>query len=412
MKPNNYIKLLIGILAILLNVSCEKTKKGLSLPEGGDGTIELVATEPIPILGWNGIPGGETTKVRFEEMKNAGFNLNLTFYMNETEVLKALDVAAAAGMKIIASCPQLLTAPEATVNKFKDHPGLAAYYLRDEPGLSAFPELAAVVKRIRAVDDKHFCYINLLPSHAEWWWTGTATYPEYVDAFVKQVPVQVLTFDNYPITKTGIRPGWYSNLELIANTAKTKNMPFWAFALATAHDPYPKTSIPQLRLQVYSNLAYGAQGIQYFTYWTPSDPSHNWTDAPISKTGTRNDVYDIVKEMNAEIITLSPVFKDAKVEWVKHTGDAIPEGTQRLGLLPNVVKKLKTTGVGAVVSLLKKKDTYFLMVVNRDLKQNMSLDIQVENRVKRILKNGSVQEVKNGALDVEPGDAVIYAWID
>src|SRR5437868_3488260 len=80
------------------------------------------------------------------------------------------------------------------------------------------------------------------------------------------------------------------------------------FALTVAHGPYPIPTIEQLRVQVFSDLAYGAQGIQYFTYWTSKSDTWNFHEAPIDVSGKRTAVYDRVKQMNAEIRALSPVF--------------------------------------------------------------------------------------------------------
>ena len=45
----------------------------------------------------------------------------------------ALDVAHAAGLKMLVSVPELSSEPEVTAAKFKDDPAVAGYYLRDEP---------------------------------------------------------------------------------------------------------------------------------------------------------------------------------------------------------------------------------------------------------------------------------------
>jgi len=39
------------------------------------------------------------------------------------------------------------------------------------------------------------------------------------------------------------------------------------------HIVYPQPEMSHLRIQAYTNLAYGAQGLEYFTYQTPvNDP--------------------------------------------------------------------------------------------------------------------------------------------
>ena len=87
------------------------------------------------------------------------------------------------------------------------------------------------------------------------------------------MPLQLLSFDHYPVVGDTCRPEWYENLEIFSDEARKAGKPFWAFSLATSHGPNPVPTPAMLRLQVYSDLAYVAQGIQYFTYWTPQGDS-------------------------------------------------------------------------------------------------------------------------------------------
>ena len=143
--------------------------------------------------------------------------------------------------------------------------------------------------------------------------------------FDQEVPLQLLSFDHYPIVGDHYRPDWYENLEIFSDEARKAGKPFWAFALATAHDPYPIPDLSHLRLQMYSNLAYGAQGLQYFTYWTPGkNPNWNFHHGPIGLDGKRTDVYDKIKTLNTELQALSGVFLGAEVLSVRHTGRLDP----------------------------------------------------------------------------------------
>ena len=86
---------------------------------------------------------------------------------------------------------------------------------------------------------------------------------------------------------------------------------------------------------MFSDLAYGAQGLQYFTYWTPvNSEGFDYEFGPIGLDGRRTVAYDLVRQVNGEIKALSGVFAGAKVKWVRHTGKTIPRGTQRLTKLP------------------------------------------------------------------------------
>ncbi|MDR1524951.1 MAG: Ig-like domain-containing protein, partial [Tannerella sp.] len=244
------------------------------------------AAGEIPIMAWWGIVPGQSTSARFRELKEAGININFTHYPNLKAVEEALDAAQTVGVKVIFLCSELQSDPEETARRLMKHPALAGYHLTDEPGADRFAEVGEWVRRIQSVDAHHGCYVNLLPNHAPAWALGTPTYAEYVDAFLSEVPVPFLSFDHYPITETGgkhvIGSGWYLNLEIISAAARRKGIPFWAFALATAHGPYPIPTVGDLKLQMYSNLAYGAQALQYFTYWTPpASGNDNFHDGPI-----------------------------------------------------------------------------------------------------------------------------------
>lgn len=376
------------------------------------------STEHLPILAWYGVSPSESTVERYRELRQSGITHNFTFFDSVDELAVAMESARKAGVKMIIHCPELATEPEKIVKRFKDHPALAGYFLRDEPGRADFSKLAEWARRIQAVDNTHFCYLNLLPNYAGKEALGTETYREHVQLFIKEVPLQLLSFDHYPVVadesdNRTLRPEFYENLEIFADESQKAGKPFWAFALAVAHTPYPIPTPAEIRLQVYSNLAYGAQGIQYFTYWTPKPGTWDFHHAPIEyDTKKRTEVYDYITEMNREISGLSGVFLNAKVVSVAHTGESIPQGTHRLEKLPDVITRFETEGTGAIVSVLKKGDNSYLVVVNRDFQKSMSVTVEGDDRLNRVLKDGSI--VKADAyvskLPVAPGDVLVYAW--
>lgn len=327
----------------------------------------------IPILAWYSIPASETTVERYQEMKDAGITHSLSFFSNIDDLQKALDVAAKVGMKMLVTCPELKKEPEKTVKRFMNHPAVAGYHLIDEPNIRLFPELSAWAKKIQSVDDKHFCYVNLFPNFADSTQLGTKSYKEYVQEYIRQIPLQFVSFDYYPVMKDRLSKSWYENLELISAESKNAGLPFWAFALTTNYDNDHVTpqTLAAMRLQVFSNLAYGAQGIQYFTYWSAtsvnSPSGEDQRGAPISATGKRSVVYDRVKQMSTEIKSLSGVFLGSKVVSVRHADiGKIPAGTIRLTSLPKAIKVLDSKGAPVIVSVLEKSENSFLVVVNKD----------------------------------------------
>ena len=188
---------------------------------------------------------------------------------------------------------------------------------------------------------------------------------------------------------------------------KEADVPFWAFALSTAHFPYPVATIQSLRLQFYTDLAYGAQGLQYFTYWCPTPGIWDFNNAPISETGQRTPAYDLVKYMNRELQARAEVFMGAKVLSVCHTGATLPPGVKPLTELPSCVKSLDTKGKGAVVSHFENGGWEYLMIVNRSLDEAFDYEIGFNEPAKMIGRNGKVSNAKDGTYHLEEGDCAI-----
>jgi len=437
--------LIIVVICVFLH-SCKTTNPEVSSERlesarfGENQNINTpvpVSGEGMPILAWYGVQ--KHTVKRYRELKEAGINYNLTFCQNADELAKALRAARRARVKILASCPEISWgekgAAEMIVKRFMNHPALAGYHIIDEPSRDQFPHWGELVKRIQVVDNEHFCYVNLIPSiHSDPDQTiyGTANYREYVQKFIDEVPVSFLSFDVYPIRHNGkeriLLEGFYENLEIISDEARKAGMPFWAFALTTPHEYFPIPTIADLRLQVYSSLAYGAQGIQYFTYWTgPPNGGLVFIDGPIDINGKKTATWYTVQQMNTEIKGLSGVFFGAKVLKVEHISintsgknENIPIGTARFNFAnrpaeAQIITKVEpANGTNAVVSFLKKGKRCYMVIVNRNLEggENAVFTVTGGAGLQLIKKDGSAVPAssENGNQTITPGDALIYGW--
>jgi hypothetical protein len=382
--------------------------------------------QPFPVLAWSGVPEKETSRERYRELAECGFNINYSGFSNADANAKAMDEGKATGVKVLVSCPELRSNPEATVKRFKDHPAHGGYNLRDEPAAGDFPDLAKWAARIRAADPesdaKRPCYANLFPNYAtagKGGQLGTDTYQQYVDRFIQEVRLPMVSFDHYPVISSGkdlvsVRGEWYENLEIVSAAARKAGKPMWAFALSVPHGSYPTPTVAHVRLQVFSNLAYGAQVIQYFTYWTPVSDTWNFHDAPIRPDGTRTPLYEHVKQVNAEIQGMRGVFRGATVETVGHTGEKLPRGT-RAYKPASPISEVKTGGQGAVVSLLSNGGRQYLVIVNRDPEKPMPLSVTVEGwtAFARVGKDGALQGF--GGLvhetQVQAGNVFVLTWL-
>ena len=393
--------LLPALLALYVLVPTATLLAAEKLPERGR----------IPVLAWIGPPAAQASVERYRELADCGFTMSFSSFGDAGAMSKALDAAKEAGVQLLVSCPELAAEPEATAKRFKDNSAVGGYFLRDEPSSNDFAVLGNWARSIQSVDRDHIVYINLFPNYANAEQLKTKSYQEYVDRFLARVPVPVISFDFYPIVGNSVRPQWYENLQTIASGARKAEKPLWAFALSVRHWDYPVATLAHLREQVYSDLAYGAQGIEYFTYWTPDDPI--FSDAPIDRKGRRTVVYDRVKRMNAEVRALSGVFRGSHVVALGHAGSALPAGAKRY-VPQSPVESLTTGDVGGLVSLLANGDDRYLLIVNRDIKAPMALKISFDasTEISRVEKDGLL-----GTLDrrqtqaaIEPGDAIIFAF--
>jgi hypothetical protein len=370
----------------------------------------------IPVLAWNGPPANQTTVERYRELAAAGFTHSYTYFPSETAQAAALDVANAAGVKLLLQFQGMKAHPAEMASKFKNHPGTGGYFLTDEAEVRQFPELADLARKIQSVDNLHPIYINLFPNYAEPAQYGARSYEEYLDRFLKEIPANFISFDHYPNLGHGkLRPGWYANLDRALHIARTRGTPFWGFVLSVAHLNYPTPSLKQMRLEAFSNLAYGAQGIQYFTYWAPKAPNEpaNYHDSPINYSGSRTPTYQYAKAINDEIRVFSPIFYGAKVLEVMHAGPSTPEGTATFKPI-SLVRSLKTNGHGAIVSLLAQQDRYFVVVVNREPLDTTRIEIEFDqpNRVDSFGKDGLQKQIAAAKVidTLDAGDVRVFSW--
>jgi hypothetical protein len=401
-------KMIMGVVLLLVAVSgCKNIQ------------IEDTSGEQIPVLGWYGIPSEYASVERYKDMVEAGFTIDFphahNFVSEPDKCFAALDAAQAAGIQLGIMANALLEFSEADRAKLMAHPALHHYHILDEPSAKIFADLAAKVKAVQAIDKQHPCYINLYNNYAGDDLLGTNGYHEHVQRFIREVPVPFISFDHYPIRLDketqvrSVRPEFYENLEIIADESKKVGKPFWAFALSTAHMDYPVPTLADLRLQVYSDLAYGAQCIQYFTWFDPWGETPD-DDAPIRIDGTISNSYYTVQAMNKEIIALSKVFLNSRTVWTAHTG-IIPQGCTELdkSKLPPVIQSLEISGSGALVSLLEKGADRFLVIVNHDINEEITVRVTGRSDLRMVNKDGSIAPIMAEQV-LTPGDAVILFW--
>ena len=335
-----------------------------------------VAAE-IPILGFIGAYSADHRLEDYRAMRDAGFDVSVDGYDSIGEITLSLNRARQVGIKLMVAGRQIMDFPAETAEAIRNHPALFGYMLGDEPRMADFDTYKHRYHAIRAADSTHLCYQNLFPYYGDELLEtiGAASYEEYLRKF-SEIPLPQISFDFYPIWDYDIRPTWYYTLEAVRRESLRTGVPFWAFVLSTPHVGYPQPTLEMLRLQIYSNLAYGAQAIQYFTFRTPPpDDTYDYHNGPITLEGQKTETYNIVRDMNRELHEVIPFFDGCTVERVGHLLE-VPLGTERFKGMPRGLRRLKVVGTrGAVVSVLRQGDKRYLAVVNKDFETDLRVDI-------------------------------------
>lgn len=350
------------------------------------GLLHSQTKGEMPIIAYMGVPDSQTSDENFKTLSECGFTVSLYPYRNVDRLVNACRIAGKYGVKILGSAPEMVSDPVKAAMKLKAEKGFYGYFIKDEPDALQIPDVQKTIKRLKIIDDTHCFYINLQPYTHPGWVPGSMkvdTYPEYLQ-IASRAECQQISFDHYPVLKSGLRETWYNNLEMIRKESLRVKKPFWAFVLSVPHttpySDYPAPTMGSLRLQIYSDLAYGAQAIQYFTYWNPGkDEGYNFHDAPVSVEGKKNKTYFLVQKMNKELRNVAKLFYGARVTNVAHIG-FIPEGCRKVqGSIVNIKSIISKGKCGFIVSQFEKDGHRYMALVNKDYNRSSNIEIRFRN---------------------------------
>ena len=219
---------------------------------------------------------------------------------------------------------------------YKDSPAFKGHLVVDEPGAHQFDDLAVLKQKYEKMFPGKDFYVNLYPTYAGAALWRTDSYFEYIDQYIEKVQPEFLSYDSYPLltdvyNTTSLQEDYLFNKEIIATKTKEAGIPFWTFIQTIGFGlvnrrPQSKADIA---FQVYTDLAYGAKGIQHFCYWQPLTSDGNgtvFTEAMISKDGQKTDIYEYAQAVNLEIQTFANAFLN--FEWQGTTNYLDEEGVR------------------------------------------------------------------------------------
>jgi hypothetical protein len=233
------------------------------------------------------------------------------------------------------------------------NPAVWGYFVTDEPENknSIFQRLAANIKEYRAADPTHVAWINVSPALGG-----------YLHDYMEIVQPDLLSYDDYRWWAQ--ESDWWRGLEAHRDAARGARVPMimWVESNSSqkrfnAHLPPAEDNATKIRWSVYSSLAYGCKGIQWFTGSTAPDVAH----------------------VNAELTVLGPTLVGLESTHVFHTS-AVPREGRRLPESSWYFTDAQDLLIGEFVDPDEPNASYFL-IVNKSIVRDNDVVFEIRRRV-------------------------------
>lgn len=366
-------------------VSPEKTA---SRERTGEFLISIYWPPPAPYL------NDEQYKVMREAHIDRIFNIGPGVAADREGNLKTLELAARHGMKVYVHDARIKGSDgnlRAMVNDYRDHPAMAGYYVTDEPDSARLQWAIDTHRKITSLDGRkdHDAYVNHLP---DWAVPG---YEDFLERWIEGVGperLNYLAFDNYPYKrKQRLEKTHFNNLDIIRRMGlkygvKTSSC-LQSFGMYfSGVEELRRPTADEMRLNVYSNLAYGIKNPVWFPYWTKIGLGGDLTfsDCIIDSSGVKSDLYLPFKTLNGEMKQLGKTLIHLDALEVYHTGDSLWTGTSHPPA--EFPWQVLEEGADVILSRLVNPVTgrEYIMVVNKSFREGKQFSFRVKESVRRV----------------------------
>lgn len=336
------------------------------------GEISIVASTPIP-------DGCRPSKSAFQDILDCGFNLvmdaqDINYFKNVFKILGNLKLKYLANNIVLYG-----ERAGEMVEELSHDPHLAGWKFSDEPGYKDLDKLSKDYERLYRLDPNLLIYINLIGTQAEGCTGPTKNYREYLQLIEKKFSPQLWSYDMYPffIKKNGLYVAYdlfYSDLEMYSEIAAKTGKPFWAYCQSMAFKSgsviRPAAKEEYLRFEAFSALAYGAQGIVYWTYGQRKSSTHEkYESALVNMDGKKTPAWYAAQKVNKDIIRYNDIFLNCKLKEVRHTGKTLYKDTKRLSGSFGPFNSIKSDDAGVLVSHITNKGNDYIVIVSHDVEK-------------------------------------------
>ncbi len=282
----------------------------------------------------------------YRQVKESGINFLCATYeilpQGEQDVRASLELAGKYGIKMLIRDDRFFyrnPIPEnyqQIAEEWKKYPGYGGIHACDEPAACWYPKLREMKEVFQKAVGKSFCcYINLFPMYADEKQLAGGekdrinsgnqmvgcdhyTYENYIDDYLRIVQPEYLSYDYYPMQ--GDFPEMMADplvqLDTIRRKTVEAGIPFWVFIQATSwHKTVRFPTIPEMMWQISTALAYGAKGVQYFSYATPINgdvpEGEGYTESILDANGNPTQRYYYMQYANRHLRAIQHVMMNS-----------------------------------------------------------------------------------------------------
>ena len=325
---------------------------------------DFLPKEEMPILGYMAMPPANATdgdsegrnpsfitKSNFQTYKDAGFNILSGLHEREpfspAEVRKALQLCQDLDLAYFLNdvsyrCDSNAgTVQAGSYEYFKEmmqdewylyEDNFAGITVKDEPAAADFDGMANVNKALNELTDGKSIYSTLFPSYVATYrlylenaptdkWEA---YRRYVTEYIEKLQPSMIPYNCYAFMRPGATlentyasasqkaaaranlVDYFTSLSLFREMSQKYDLPFWVTVTSYNHRNNQQMPEKGITWTVNTSLAYGAKGLQYYTYWShlEGNPEKWATHAKrglVTANGTPHDTYYQIKAINENV---------------------------------------------------------------------------------------------------------------
>lgn len=353
-----------------------------------------------------------------------------------------------------------------TLEKYTNLPkhlrnAIYGYFLKDEPpdNRNQLNKIfIPLITRARSIDPEKLAFVNCHPYGKK----RPSNYKNHIDYYSKIAKnSQVLSSDMYNWSSYDGKKesrqlfrDLFDGYKFLSETANRYKIPLWIFVASVECYKTDKAGKffknhrmalgnAELRFNAFAPIVYGAKGIIWFTYDSPCNPFSDRSNGGLcpgvshtnayhgailsSKTGEPTEKYNLIKQINNEIINMGSILM--KLEWITTIHGDKKNNIPCQNNLPTITENTPAIAINGIysgvhrnsvaVGIFKGQAPYkwYIMVLNKDIenkKNNIRLTYKkpyATHTFDKIVNKWNIKYINSTEiwLDLGPGDMALMA---